>query len=339
MSEAVAKQVEETIASLRRVQDFDVATIGQRERLGGELNFEDAIPPVERTVALFREISPDVLADVSKPFRDRVRQQADALFNRLEQIRTFSASAPNPKQTRDGFVQELISSYDQTFEQLWPAIAYSIRRATDFSRMEHEARAAIQAISDRTSEAEEALKARQNEADAALEAIRKVAAEHGVSQQAIYFKEEADAHQEEAGRWLKRTSWLTVGLGAFATATLFLHKWSWLAPASPYEAAQLAIGKVLVFAAMTFFLILSARSYMAHRHNAIVNKHRQNSLVTYRALVEAAGDAANRDIILAKAAESIFASQGTAFAKSEGDDGRALSMVSVGASSLRSVGT
>ncbi|MFA7054049.1 MAG: carboxypeptidase-like regulatory domain-containing protein, partial [Kiritimatiellia bacterium] len=36
-----------------------------------------------------------------------------------------------------------------------------------------------------------------------------------------------------------------------------------------------------------------------------VNRHRQNALITYRAIVEAAGDQANRDVVLAKAAECI----------------------------------
>ncbi|MBX3182885.1 MAG: hypothetical protein KIT72_18170 [Polyangiaceae bacterium] len=92
---------------------------------------------------------------------------------------------------------------------------------------------------------------------------------------------------------------------------------------------------MLVFASMAYFLILAARNYMAHRHNAIVNKHRQNSLVTYRALVEAAGDAVNRDIILAKAADSIFGQQTTGFTKHDSDDGKALSMVNVGAGALK----
>lgn len=182
------------------------------------------------------------------------------------------------------------------------------------------------------------LEDRRQKADALLETIREGAIELSVSQQAMYFKEEAEAHATEATKWLKRSRNLTIGLAVYACATLFLHKVPLLEPESTAEAVQFGIGKMLVFATIAYFLILSARNYMAHRHNAIVNKHRQNSLVTYRALVEAAGDQANRDIILAKAAESIFGAQATGFTKHDGDEGKAISLVSVGANAFKSGG-
>ncbi len=338
MTPEQSKSVEEAKASLDRIQAFTATSIGRREKLGDELNFEEAVAPLERTLSLFREISPDVLEHMSQQRREIVKQNADALFNLLEQIRNFTVTSGNPKQTRDNLIQQVVAGYDNFFEQLWPSIAYSVRRNTDFSRLEREGRAAIQSIDDRTKTLEEDLKARQRNAEEALDAIRKVAAEQGVSQQALYFKEEAESHAKEATLWLARTQNLTIGLGLFAASTLFLHKLPWLAPTTPAEAIQFGIGKMLVFATVAYFLILAARNYMAHRHNAVVNKHRQNSLVTYRAVVEAAGEAANRDIILAKAADSIFGQQNTGFTKHDGDDGKALSMVNVGAGALKSSG-
>lgn len=335
MTSEQRKSVEETRVSLARIHDFDAKSIGRKIELGDALNFEDGIPPLEKALLLFREVSPEVLADMSQQRRDTVKQSSDGLFNVLEQIRNFTPTSANPKQARDGLIQQLIAGYDNYFEQLWPSIAYSVRRNTDFARLEHEARAAIQSIEDRTKAIEASLRERQGEAEEALDAIRKVAAEQGVSQQALYFKEESEAHAQEAKVWYRRTRSLTIGLGIFAASTLFLHKIHWLAPASSAEAIQFGIGKMLTFATIAYFLILASRNYMAHRHNAIVNKHRQNSLVTYKALVEAAGDAANRDIILAKAADSVFGQQSTGFTKHDSDEGKALSMVNVGAGALK----
>jgi hypothetical protein len=97
-------------------------------------------------------------------------------------------------------------------------------------------------------------------------------------------------------------------------------------------------GKVLVFFTLASFLLLSARNFNAHRHNSIINKHRQNSLVTYEALVKAAGAEANRDIVLTKAAESIFNQQSTGFTKADGNDGGGLNVVSLGTSFLKPPG-
>lgn len=188
---------------------------------------------------------------------------------------------------------------------------------------------------DRAEEIQKELQERKKEADEVLREVRKVAEEQGVSQQAIYFKNEADQHDAAAKRWLARTSWLTVLLALYAVGTLFLHKIPFLAPTSGYETVQLAVSKVLVFVTISFFLILAARNYLAHKHNAVVNRHRQNALTTYQALVKAAGDAANRDVVLAKAADCIFSPQPSGFGKNEAAESGTLSLVNLGPSAVR----
>lgn len=333
------KLVKETTDALKRMQDFRVDTLARTEELGRDLNFQDAVPHALKIVELFKQVAVDVLPEFSTARLNTIKEIANSEFNRFDQIQKFSVTSGNPKNTRDSLINQLENGYDNVFEQLWPAIAYSVRRSTDFARLEREARASIQSISDRTTDLQKSLEKNRVEAEGALDAIRKVAAEQGVSQQAIYFKEEADHHSKEASTWLKITCGLTSAIILYAVATLFLHKWEWLTPANGYEAAQLVVSKVLIFSTLVFFLVLAARNYMSHRHNAIVNRHRQNSLVTYRALVEAAGDHANRDIVLTKAAESIFGAEVTGFVKKDGGDGGALSMVNVTPALVKSAST
>lgn len=329
------KLAQESTESVRRMQDFNPEEVARVEELGRELNFKEAVPRVARIVDLFKQVSLDVLPEFSATRLSTLKQTGDAEFNRLQQILTFSPATGNPKQTRDTFLQQLEDGYDAVYEQLWPAIAYSVRRVTDFSKFEREARAALQAVSDRTAQINTEIDERKKEAEAALDAIRTVAAEQGVSQQAIHFKTEADQHSEDAKVWLRRTVSLTILLGVYAVAALVFAKVSWLHPDTAYEAVQLAVGKILVFVTIASAVVLAARNFLAHRHNAIVNRHRQNSLATYKALVEAAGDQANRDIVLAKAAESIFGAQGTGFSKSEASDGAALSLINLAPSLLK----
>ena len=81
---------------------------------------------------------------------------------------------------------------------------------------------------------------------------------------------------------------------------------------------QLIVGKVLLFAVLSSGAFLSARNFLSHTHNAIVNKHRQNALVTFKALVDASEDEANRDVILTHASACIFSPQNTGYTKSDG---------------------
>lgn len=108
-----------------------------------------------------------------------------------------------------------------------------------------------------------------------------------------------------------------VGLGIFAVLSLFIHKWEWLGliPNTNYDTIQLALSKTLIFGVIAYMLLLCARNFLAHTHNAIVNKHRQNALLTFTALADAAQDTANQDIVLTHAAACIFSPQETGYTK------------------------
>ena len=105
--------------------------------------------------------------------------------------------------------------------------------------------------------------------------------------------------------------------------SLFLHKIDWIKPESYAETIQLVTSKVLIFSVLGYLLIMAARNYATHKHNAVVNRHRQNALLTYRALVAAAEETGTQDIVLAHAASCIFSPQETGFAQGKGDSGGA----------------
>lgn len=327
------KNLDQAKKSLERMQNFDVATLPRVDVLGTALNFTDALDPATRLIDLYRQLPMEVLDQLPNNFLRTIQQQADNDFNLLDAILNFESGMS--KAERDTRINSLRQAYDPTFQQLHAFISYSVRKSTDFSKLEREARSLIQHVTDRANELQQELEKRKKEADAVLQAVRKVAEEQGVSQQAIYFKNEADNHEKESTVWLKRTVWLTVGLTVYAAVTLFLHQIPILAPTNLYETAQLVASKVLIFVTISYFLILSAKNYVAHRHNSVVNRHRQNALATYTALVKAAGEEATRDVVLAKAADCIFSAQSTGFAKTEGGDGGSLSLVNVAPGGVR----
>jgi hypothetical protein len=330
------KAIEEAKQSLVRMRDFDVASLPRENELGQALSLQPAVAPAKRLIELYCQLPPEAIGWLNISQATRLKAQADADFNRLQETHQFDpSSGANSGNRRNQLVSQLDEAYETAFDVVSPIISYATGRVTDFTKIGNDARAMLQSVEDKAARLEEAMADRAKEADRILEDIRATAAEHGVSQQAVYFKEEADEHSAQAAIWLARTVWTTVGLAMFAVGTIFLHKWSWLSPATSYEAIQLGLSKFLVFATIASFLVLSARNFMAHRHNAVVNRHRQNALVTYRAIVDAAGDSSNSDIVLAKAAECIFSDQPSGFSRSDTSDGSPLSLVSVGSGAIR----
>ena len=147
--------------------------------------------------------------------------------------------------------------------------------------------------------------------------MRLQAAEQGVSKQAIHFKTEADTHHSEAEIWLSRSMYASIALLLFSVASLFIHKIPVLNSQDPYQLGQIAISKILMFGVLAYALLVCVRNFLSHRHNEVINRHRQNALATFTALAEAASDAASADIVLSHAAACIFSPQDTGYAKAE----------------------
>lgn len=305
--------------ALQLIQQFDVSSLGREDDLGKQMSFSEAITSAGAIVDLYKRISLTALSDFSDTQLNLIKIQAQADFNVFQQILSFNAAAVNAAATRAHLITTMKSRRDSLFDLIWQHIAYGVARNTDASVLEVQARSTIQGIKDQAEKLTEQLSTAKSDADKALEAIRAVAAEQGVSQQAIYFKEEAEQQEILAEKWLVRTYWSAAGVGVFAIFSLFLHKLDWIKPEGTSEMLQVISSKMLIFAVLAYLLLLASRNYTTHKHNAVVNRHRQNALLTYRALVEAASEGGTEDIVLAHAASCIFSPQETGFSNSKND--------------------
>lgn len=316
---ATQEKLEKCAESLKRVQNFVATTLGRENDLGTQMSFVEVIDDVQSILDVYKRIPISALQDFTDSQFDVLIRQADADFNVFEQISKFSLAAPNAVQTRLTLMANLKTRRDQLFDQVFNFIAYGVARVSDTSVLESQARATIQSIKDESKKLIELLDKNKTDSDAALTAIRSVASEQGVSQQAIYFKDESESQNGLAEKWLKKTYLFAFVVAAFAVLSIFIHKIPFLKPDGAIESLQLVTSKMLIFATLGYLLILAAKNYNMHKHNAIVNKHRQNALLTYRALVAAADGDGTEDIVLAHAASCIFSPQETGFSQNRGD--------------------
>jgi hypothetical protein len=307
--------------ALERVQTFDPDTLGRVDDLGRQMNFEEAVKPAEAIIAVYKRIPMSALPDFTDGQLNTILAQANADYSVFKQILDFNAASGDAVGTRTNVLTNIKIRRDQLFDLLWQYVAYGVARITDTSLLETNARATIQGIEDEAAKLTGELAKAKTDADSALAAIRAVASEQGVSQQAIYFKDESLAQETLAEKWLTYTYRFAAALGLFAILSLFLHKVDWIKPTSNAEMFQLITSKVLIFTVLGYLLIMAAKNYTTHKHNAVVNRHRQNALLTYRALVTAAEDTGTQDIVLAHAASCIFSPQETGFSHGRGDSG------------------
>jgi hypothetical protein len=192
-------------ASLERMQGFDAKKI-TREELGTAYNFKDAVAPAERLVELYNRLPLSSLDDFPDAVLNVVKNQADADFSRLNQILEFDETKSNAYASRTSLIDGLPNGYPGSFSALYPLISYGASKTADFQRLEKDGRAAVQAVEDRSKKLMDELQKSSEGAKEILDEARKVAAEQGVTQQAFYFKEQADVLKTDAVTWGKRTT-------------------------------------------------------------------------------------------------------------------------------------
>lgn len=309
--------------AIRRLQEFDASSLVRESELGSKFALRECVAPAQRVVDLFKQISPAQVGFFAQDQQNMLRDLANGYFNLLDQCLQFEieGAQPTPTDAKNALVQQLEAQFQPIFSQLHPLISYATTRAQDFAQLERDARAATQATKDNSEAVLKEINQYKTSIETILGEVRAMAAEQGVSKQAIYYKGEADKHAEEAGTWLKYTICTAIGLGVYAIGSLFLHEIPGLQTTDAYRTAQIAVSKVLIFGVIAYMLLLCARNFLSHKHNEVVNRHRQNALATFTALAEATSDAASSDIVLSHAASCIFSPQDSGYIKSAGGHG------------------
>ena len=154
------------------------------------------------------------------------------------------------------------------------------------------------------------------EANGILISLRQVAAEVGVSQHSIYFGDESKYHAKRAIYWLGAVivsilSALVFGLYSFK------HYITDLSTLTVTQSMHLIFSKLIIFSVIYFAIVWTSKIYKAHRHNCVVNKHRQNALRTFEAFVKATEDKSIKDAVLIRSTEAIFSPVSTGYLTKE----------------------
>lgn len=316
-----SERLEETRSALARVQEVDTASLGRRDDLGQALNFEEIIPDVQKLIGLFKRIPKEVLAELPDQQLQQILGAANSTRKLFDDVMQFDPKQANPSDARTNLINQISGHYNSIFGNVYPWISYGVARTVDFNGLDTEARAVVKGLEDRAAAMEQVFEDREKKIDDLEQQLRSTLAEQGVSQQAKYFGDEADKHVTLANKWGQSTGRWAAAVAIAALASFFTHRIPWIAPTNVAEAIQFIASKVLLIGALTFMLIRSARNYRAHKHNEVINRHKQNALLTFNALVEAGATPETRNTVLNHAAASIYAQPDSGYVNSSSDRG------------------
>ena len=314
----MAHRARQAVENMRRV---DSESIARTAELGSQLNFQEAASEIGCIVDICKRLSPTNINFLPHAILARVPGCLKEILTIAERIGKFSTHLDygnSHAHVRSAYIAQVREACENAFNILAPCLYSGVGQEGDFKRLQD-------TLVARTGELQRGLETSAKEADELLAQIRKTAAEQGVSQQAIFFKQEADKHAANAADWQKRVWQVASVLFAFAVVSIFLPVIPGMGAVDPW---QLTLSKTLVFVVLGYALFFCANNYAAHRHNAVVNRHRQNALMTYEALVKANKNPENADIVLTHAARFIYAPQDSGYARGGNSDSGGISIES-----------
>jgi hypothetical protein len=159
----------DTIASIERVQNFDLESLRRAEL--GPFALGDATPAARRTIDLYREVPVQFVAELPVQLQATLRKNADAAFSVFTEVLNFDPEAvENPSQVKTQLLNKVEGLRDPQFQQVYPIISYLATRQHDFGALESQARAAAQAARDEADRLRETLENAEAEAGMHLRA-------------------------------------------------------------------------------------------------------------------------------------------------------------------------
>jgi hypothetical protein len=315
-------------SSLNEISSLNIEDdLVRTSTLGVELSFEASrhiLLPLLDLVRLTRSLSLDLV-----PFG--ILQSLHARLNEckatIDAMKGFRpAKAAHAAQARDQIQQRIEETFNNLYQATLPVLLSNALVGTSQEDLKGQAKETLRELDELKSEAERQLEEVLGEARSTLAKQKDAAAETGATRHAALFADEAKDHNDIAKKWLLALFGILVITAVAALSLLFVQLKdidaiveNTLDSDVSMDHVQFTISKVLLVAVCFYGLAIASKNYKAHRHNAVVNKHRQNALQTFETFVKAASDSQTKNAVLLEAARTIFGNQPTGYLVKEGE--------------------
>ena len=312
---------------LEQLSEVEVSDL---ERKGKDFSFSDV---QELNVFIFEKIkilreNPDFIQELPENKRNHIENLLERFLLCVEVILSFDPYQETPQDTQDAIERKINDLYEELYENLFPYLDAFLSRKTD-SMMEEllkKAKEDVSEIENKNQKVEKTLE----EADKTLESLRIVSAEIGVSKFASVFDKEAKQNKKTAYIWLFVSIVSAIGI-VFFLHSIFNQLISVLGKSNiEFELSlQIFLTKLLIFSFLSVVFYQVVKNYNANMHLYTLNKHRQNSLASFRAFVESTEDPKIRDAVLVQATRAIFEAGETGYVSSKDASTKGLEMIKI----------
>ena len=232
----------------------------------------------------------------------------------IESVQKFDPKAQNSSAKRATIIRTLETEFDAYYENTMPVLIAKAAIKKEPGEDHKQYISLIEEIKEKQSRDKARSEEILNEMETVLQNVKDTSAKSGVAKYANLFLDESSVHETQAKYWL---TWvfriLAVIILLSAIMLYFLKDFN----ESSTMIVQYTVAKVIILTALFYSLSICMRNFRAHKHNALVNKHRHNALTTFETFTSAAdGDGQTKSAVLIEATRTIFSNQQTGYSSS-----------------------
>ena len=281
-------ELEELMTHFRQISALDLdSDLVRSGELGGmnfgewQQEFQGVIEQSRRLSTLrWERLTPQQVQDVSNRARE--------LLEAFSRVREFHLGLGNLEEQREDRGRAVSAQRDHLLHVAVPLAGYLSWESVDIDALRREMENAVGSARETADHTLAEIQDVQAQASAALAAIREVSAEAGVAHHAETFAAAASRHESSATRWVRTA----VGAGLATIVSGILLVWLWEANGDISDAGvlQIVLAKAVVLSVGFYFTVTCVRLFRSNAHLAVINRHREDSLRTFRAFAEGAAD-------------------------------------------------
>ena len=296
---------ETTTNNLNEFLGFNTSDL-KREK--GDFQFTDVSKEIDGLFSFGKDLqeNPNFYNYLPELDQENVRNLITRINDIFKRIVSFKPSeTPNPQDTRNNWANEVKQAYKDSFNYI---IFLDVFRSqakgaqAKFSSLNTEAKRALQDIEKARGEALEL-----------VETLRKTTSKAPLYKYLGIYEKQYEHYRNLAYGSLAVSVVLIVILviGYFTVGNSFAE--SIVKVTTNQQIIALVFTKLFFFFVIFFILQQAIRNYMANMHQAVLNKHRENSLKVFDAMVKGATGDDTSDEVLSYLSKSIFDSGDTGF--------------------------
>ena len=299
-----------------KIFSYTIEELTREEALGTAFSFKEIEDYFVKIIELFKRVKEVNLKEVPFNLLKSFNAHLNNALTYFDQAKDFNPAVNNAAGVRQGIITNLSNTFDAYYAHSIPILSIGLLNSNDLSVERSKMNQLIADLETEKKNSKEESEKKLKELNSIIENAKSFSTKAGVSKHSTLFKSESDSHEIEAKKWLGYTVKILIAIAVVAIALAFVG----LLFKENNEIVQFTITKVVVLTALFYGLSITNRNYKAHKHNAVMNKHRQNALSTFETFSSAASaDDQTKNAVLIETTHSIFSNQQTGYLKSEGD--------------------